>query len=57
LAQVHDASCIAVVYNGVVLESGSHEQLMGKGPGGSYAKLVQAQNQGNKGADDSSASG
>jgi len=45
LSTVRDAACIAVVYNGVVLEKGSHEELMDHGPGGSYWKLVQAQNQ------------
>ncbi|GAX85332.1 hypothetical protein CEUSTIGMA_g12749.t1 [Chlamydomonas eustigma] len=42
---VRDVACIAVVYNGVVLEKGSHDELMANGPEGSYWKLVQAQNQ------------
>ena len=43
LSTIRNADCIAVVYNGVVLERGSHEQLMALGEGGSYAKLVRAQ--------------
>jgi ATP-binding cassette subfamily B (MDR/TAP) protein 1 len=43
LSTIRNADTIAVVYSGVVLEHGSHAQLMALGEQGSYAKLVRAQ--------------
>ena len=44
LSTIRHADCIAVVYRGVILEQGTHAELVAK-PGSSYAKLVEAQNQ------------
>jgi ABC-type multidrug transport system fused ATPase/permease subunit len=43
LTAVRDAHKIAVVQRGVVLEEGSHEELMQRGDGGAYVTLVRAQ--------------
>jgi ATP-binding cassette subfamily B (MDR/TAP) protein 1 len=42
LSTVRGADSIAVVHRGRVLEKGTHEELLALGPGGAYAKLVQA---------------
>lgn len=44
LATVQGAHQIAVVQRGVVLEHGSHEELMAKGQDGAYVQLQRAQN-------------
>lgn len=43
LTTVRNADTIAVVQSGVVLEQGSHNELMAKGAGGAYVKLARAQ--------------
>eukprot|EP00879_Flechtneria_rotunda_P003779 GHRR01004019.1.p1 GENE.GHRR01004019.1~~GHRR01004019.1.p1 ORF type:complete len:1293 (+),score=472.26 GHRR01004019.1:779-4657(+) len=42
LSTIRNANCIAVVYRGVILEQGRHEELMAM-PNGGYARLVAAQ--------------
>ena len=43
LTTVRNADVIAVVQAGVVLEQGSHDDLMAKGSSGAYVKLARAQ--------------
>jgi ABC-type multidrug transport system fused ATPase/permease subunit len=43
LTTVRGADTIAVVAEGVVLEQGSHDELMARGEAGSYVKLARAQ--------------
>lgn len=43
LSTVRNADIIAVVQNGEVVESGSHEELMSKGNEGAYTALVKLQ--------------
>lgn len=43
LTTIRDADNIAVVQSGVVLEQGTHDQLMAKGGAGAYVKLARAQ--------------
>ena len=43
LTTVRDAHKIAVVQRGVVLEEGTHDELMGRGAGGAYVQLARAQ--------------
>lgn len=43
LSTVRNADFIAVVQNGVIVETGTHEQLFAKGQGGAYAALVRLQ--------------
>jgi ATP-binding cassette subfamily B (MDR/TAP) protein 1 len=42
LSTIKNADTIAVVYRGVILEQGGHEELLAV-PGGGYARLVAAQ--------------
>ena len=42
LSTIKDADCIYVMGNGVILESGTHEELV-RGENGPYARLVAAQ--------------
>ena len=39
LSTIQDADCICVLENGVLAESGTHEELLQR-PGGRYAELV-----------------
>ena len=43
LTTIRRADKIAVVQSGVVLEQGSHDELMAKGTAGAYVKLARAQ--------------
>lgn len=43
--QVRNAHKIAVVQRGTVLEQGTHDELMAKGPSGAYVQLQKAQAQ------------
>lgn len=43
LTTVRNADKIAVVLRGVVLEEGTHNELMQRGSGGAYVRLVHAQ--------------
>jgi ATP-binding cassette, subfamily B (MDR/TAP), member 1 len=43
LTTVRNADTIAVVQSGVVLEQGSHDELMARGAEGAYVKLARAQ--------------
>ena len=43
LTTVRHADDIAVVQGGVVLEHGSHDELMARGDAGAYVKLSRAQ--------------
>jgi ATP-binding cassette subfamily B (MDR/TAP) protein 1 len=45
LSTIQHADTIAVVYRGVILESGTHSELLAI-PGGGYARLVAAQMKG-----------
>jgi ATP-binding cassette subfamily B (MDR/TAP) protein 1 len=42
LSTIRQANVIAVVYRGIILEQGTHEELLAI-PGGGYARLVAAQ--------------
>lgn len=48
LSTIQHADSIAVVYRGVILESGTHSELLAI-PGGGYARLVAAQMKGGGG--------
>lgn len=43
LSTIQNADTIAVMQDGVILEQGTHEQLMAKGEGGGYFALVSLQ--------------
>lgn len=43
LSTIQNADTIAVMQDGVILEQGTHEQLMAKGEGGGYFSLVSLQ--------------
>ena len=43
LTTIRNADTIAVVQAGVVLEQGSHDELMGRGESSAYVKLARAQ--------------
>ena len=43
LTTVRNADKIAVVQRGVVLEEGTHDELMQRGSGGAYIQLARAQ--------------
>jgi ABC-type multidrug transport system fused ATPase/permease subunit len=43
LTTVRNADKIAVVQRGVVLEEGTHDELMLRGAGGAYVQLARAQ--------------
>ncbi|CAL5000394.1 unnamed protein product [Urochloa decumbens] len=45
LSTVRKADLVAVLQGGAVSEMGSHEELMGKGEQGTYAKLIRVQEQ------------
>lgn len=45
LSTIHKCDIICVLENGSVVESGSHAQLLAKGPSGAYFKLVHLQQQ------------
>lgn len=49
LSTIRHAAVIAVVYKGIILEQGSHEELLAI-PGGGYARLVAAQMKGGGGS-------
>lgn len=43
LSTIRKADSIAVLQDGVILEQGNHNELLGKGEGGAYYSLVQSQ--------------